>query len=145
MRKVGIVGAGLMATQLATLFLRRLEVPIVMRDLDQATIEKALEAIRGELAAQVAKGRYPEGKARFLGELVTGSTTYEGFEDCDLVLEAVFEASDVKKQVFAELEEVVAPECVLATNTSSLSVTEMGADLRYPERVGGCTSSTPSR
>jgi 3-hydroxyacyl-CoA dehydrogenase/enoyl-CoA hydratase/carnithine racemase len=136
-RKLGVVGAGLMASQLATLFLRRLEVPIVLRDISEDAIASALDAIRSELAAEVAKGRYEEGKARFLGELVTGSTGYEGFADCDLVLEAVFEDLGVKKQVFAEVEALVDDECVLATNTSALSVTEMGADLERPERLVG--------
>ena len=70
-----------------------------------------------------------EDKARFLGSIATGGTTYDGFADCDLVLEAVVEEMDVKQRVFAELREVVAPDCVLATNTSSLSVAEMGADV----------------
>ena len=128
-RKVGIVGAGLMASQLATLFLRRLEVPVVLRDLDQAIVDRALEAIQTELGGLVARGRMTEDKARFLASIATGSTTYDGFADCDLVLEAVVEEMNVKQQIFAELREVVAPECVLATNTSSLSVTEMGADV----------------
>jgi 3-hydroxyacyl-CoA dehydrogenase/enoyl-CoA hydratase/carnithine racemase len=136
-RKVGLVGAGLMASQLATLFLRRLEVPIVLRDVSADAISSALDTIHGELAAQVAKGRYDEGKARFLGELVTGSTEYEGFADCDLVLEAVFEDVGVKKQVFGELEALVGDECVLATNTSALSVTAIGAHLEHPERLVG--------
>jgi 3-hydroxyacyl-CoA dehydrogenase len=77
----------------------------------------------------VAKGRYDEGKARFLASLVSTSTTYDDFADCDLVLEAVFEELEVKREVFRELREYVRPDCVLATNTSSLSVAEMGADL----------------
>ena len=136
-RKVGIVGAGLMATQLATLFLRRLEVPIAIRDLDQEKVDRALVTIRAELASQVQRGRYDEGKARFLGSLVDGGTTYDHFADSDLVLEAVFEELEVKKQVFAKLEAVVSPETVLATNTSSLSVMDMAADLRHPERALG--------
>ena len=135
--KVGIVGAGLMASQLAALCLRRLEVPIVLRDVNPAAIENAIAEIGGELDAQVAKGRYDEGKGRFLRSLVSGGTGYEGFADCDLVVEAVFEEPELKKQVFAELEAVVSPECVLATNTSALSVTEMAADLEHPERVAG--------
>ena len=135
--RVGIVGAGLMATQLATLFLRRFEVPIVLRDLEQATVDRAVESIRDELALQVSKGRYDEGKARFLGSLVSGSTSYDVFDGCDLVLEAVFEELGVKQEVFSELERVVSPECVLATNTSSLSVTEMASGLEHPERVVG--------
>ena len=130
--KVGIVGAGLMATQLATLFLRRLEVPVVLRDLTQEQVDRGVDAVREGLP-----DRYPEEKRRFLGSLVSGSTEWEVFAGCDLVLEAVFEQVDVKKEVFAELERVVDPECVLATNTSSLSVAEMAADLEHPQRVVG--------
>jgi 3-hydroxyacyl-CoA dehydrogenase/enoyl-CoA hydratase/carnithine racemase len=136
-KKVGIVGAGLMATQLATLFLRRLEVPIAIRDVDQEIVDRALQGLEAELESQVQKGRYDEGKARFLASLVTGGTGYEHFADCDFVLEAVFEEMGVKQEVFAELEAVVSPECVLTTNTSSLSVTEMGANLEHPERLAG--------
>ena len=136
-KKVGIVGAGLMATQLATLFLRRLEVPIAIRDVDQEIVDRALAGIGSELESQVQKGRYDEGKARFLHSLVEGGTGHDHFADCDFVLEAVFEEMGVKQEVFAELEAVVSPECVLATNTSSLSVTEMGANLEHPERVAG--------
>ena len=128
-KKVGIVGAGLMAAQLAALFLRRLEVPVAMRDISDEALASARESIESELREQVAKGRYDEGKARFLASLVSTSTGYEHFADCDLVLEAVFEEPELKKQVFAELREHVKPECILATNTSSLSVTEMDADV----------------
>ncbi|HEY2938235.1 MAG TPA: 3-hydroxyacyl-CoA dehydrogenase NAD-binding domain-containing protein [Gaiellaceae bacterium] len=128
-RKVGIVGAGLMAAQLATLVLRRLEVPIAMRDLSEEALASATGTIRSELEEQVTKGRYEEGKARFLASLVSTSAGYEHFADCDLVLEAVFEELETKKQVFAELREHTTPEAVLATNTSSLSVAEMGADV----------------
>jgi 3-hydroxyacyl-CoA dehydrogenase/enoyl-CoA hydratase/carnithine racemase len=116
--KVGIVGAGLMATQLATLFLRRLEVPLVIRDLDEEIVERSLAEIRGEM-----QSRKP-----FLATIVHGTTGYDGFEDCDLVLEAVVEEMSVKKRVFAELREV-APRAILASNTSSLSLEEMGADV----------------
>src|SRR5207244_6189394 len=133
--RVGVVGAGLMARQSAPVFLRGLEGPIVLRDVEQRIVDEAIDEIRGELDRQVAKGRYDEGKARFLGSLVSGSTGYDAFAGCDLVLEAVFEELDVKKQVFAELENVVSDECVLATNTSSLSVSQMAADLRVPSRV----------
>jgi 3-hydroxyacyl-CoA dehydrogenase/enoyl-CoA hydratase/carnithine racemase len=128
-RKVGLVGAGLMAAQLAALFLRRLEVRVAMRDLSEEALASALETIEETLSEQVAKGRYDEGKARFLGSLVSTSTGYDDFADCDLVLEAVFEELEVKRRVFAELREHTNPECILATNTSSLSVAEIGADL----------------
>jgi 3-hydroxyacyl-CoA dehydrogenase/enoyl-CoA hydratase/carnithine racemase len=136
-RKVGIVGAGLMARQLALLFLRRLEVPVVLRDLTQEQVDDALAWIRDELADLAREGGLEEGKARFLGSLASGSTEWEGFAGSDLVLEAVFEELDVKREVFAELERVVAPECILGTNTSSLSVTAMADRLMHPERVVG--------
>ncbi|HEU5490755.1 MAG TPA: 3-hydroxyacyl-CoA dehydrogenase NAD-binding domain-containing protein, partial [Gaiellaceae bacterium] len=136
-QKVGVVGAGLMARQLALLFLRRLEVPVVLRDLTREQVDEARAWIADELGDLVRRGRLAEGKARFLGSLVGGGTGWEVFAGCDLVLEAVFEEMAVKKEVFAELEQVVSPECVLATNTSSLSVTDMGADLEHPERVVG--------
>jgi 3-hydroxyacyl-CoA dehydrogenase len=136
-QRVGIVGAGLMARQLALLFLRRLEVPVVLRDLTQEQVDEGIAWIRDELAELARRGRLGEGKARFLGSLVEGGTEWDVFAGCDLVLEAVFEEIDVKKEVFAELEKVVAPECILATNTSSLSVTDMSADLDHPERVVG--------
>ena len=115
-QKIGIVGAGLMATQLATLFVRRLEVPVVLRDLEQSRIDEALETIRDDVGK-----RKP-----FLATLVSGNTGWEQFEGCDLVLEAVFEELSVKREVFAEVLKV-APDAILATNTSSLSVEEMGA------------------
>jgi 3-hydroxyacyl-CoA dehydrogenase len=112
-------------------------VPVVLRDLTQEQVDEGISWIEDELADLVRRGRLPEGRARFLGSLVTGATEWDVFQGCDLVLEAVFEEMSVKKDVFAELERVVSPECVLATNTSSLSVTEMGADLEHPERVVG--------
>ena len=117
--KVGIVGAGLMASQIAALALRRLEVPVVLRDVSEEIVDSALERIRAEVGA-----RKP-----FLATIVSGTTGWDGFEDCDLILEAVVEQLPVKQQVFGELRALAKPGCVLATNTSSLPVAEMGADL----------------
>ena len=136
--KVGIVGAGLMASQLALLFARRLGVPVVMTDLDEERVAKGVGWVHAEIAGRCsAKRRLSPDKASFLTGLVTGSTTKDGFADADFVIEAVFEEMAVKQQVFAEVEAVVSPECVLATNTSSLSITEMASRLQHPERVVG--------
>jgi 3-hydroxyacyl-CoA dehydrogenase/enoyl-CoA hydratase/carnithine racemase len=135
--KVGIVGAGLMASQLALLFARRLEVPVVMTDLDQARVDKGVGYVHGEVDKQAAKGRLDAGRAAKIKALVSGSVDKQVFADADLVVEAVFEDLGVKKQVWAELEKIVTPECVLATNTSSLSVSAMAADLEHPGRVVG--------
>ncbi len=135
--KVGIVGAGLMAAQLALLFAKSMEVPVVMTDLDQERVDKGVAYVHGQLADQVTKGRINQDTANKITALVTGSTSKEGFADAEFVIEAVFEEIGVKKQVFAEVEAVVSPECVLASNTSSLSISEMAADLAHPERVVG--------
>ncbi|MEU8195792.1 3-hydroxyacyl-CoA dehydrogenase NAD-binding domain-containing protein [Microbispora amethystogenes] len=135
--KVGVVGAGLMASQLALLFARRLEVPVVLTDLDQARLDKGVGYVHGEVDRLQAKGRVSADQANRLKGLVTGSLTKDAFADADFVIEAVFEDLAVKQKVFAEVEEVVSETCVLATNTSSLSVTAMAANLRHPERVVG--------
>ncbi|MFD0688793.1 3-hydroxyacyl-CoA dehydrogenase NAD-binding domain-containing protein [Actinomadura fibrosa] len=135
--KVGVVGAGLMASQLALLFARRLEVPVVLTDLDQERLDKGVGYAHGEIDKLLGKGRVSPDKANRLKSLITGSLTKDAFADADFVIEAVFEEMSVKQKVFAEVEEYVSAECVLATNTSSLSVSEMASQLRHPERVVG--------
>ena len=135
--KVGIVGAGLMASQLALLFVRRLQVPVVLTDLDQERVDRGVGSVHWEIASLEQKGRLSPDAANRLTALVTGSTEVDAFADADLVLEAVFEDLQVKKDVFASLEKVVSDTCVLATNTSSLSVAMMAEELAHPERVVG--------
>ncbi|WP_431947457.1 3-hydroxyacyl-CoA dehydrogenase NAD-binding domain-containing protein [Actinacidiphila sp. bgisy167] len=136
--KVGVVGAGLMASQLALLFARRLEVPVVLTDIDQERVDKGVGYVHGEIDKLLLKGRVNRDKANRLKGLVSGSLDKDAaFGDADFVIEAVFEEIGVKQQVFAEVEAVVKPETILATNTSSLSVSEMASKLEHPERVVG--------
>ncbi|ASY32265.1 MULTISPECIES: 3-hydroxyacyl-CoA dehydrogenase NAD-binding domain-containing protein [unclassified Streptomyces] len=136
--KVGVVGAGLMASQLALLFIRRLEVPVVLTDIDQARVDKGVGYVHAEIDKLLAKGRVNQDKANRLKGLVSGVLDKaEGFADADFVIEAVFEEIGVKQQVFAEVEAVVPEGAILATNTSSLSVSEMASKLKHPERVVG--------
>ena len=135
--KVGVVGAGLMAGQIALLFARRLGIPVVLTDLDQARLDAGVGYVHGEIAKLASRGRLTPDAAAKLTALVSGSLTKDAFADANFVIEAVFEEIGVKQQVFAEVEAVVSPECVLATNTSSLSVTEMAVGLTHPERVVG--------
>ncbi len=135
--EVGVVGAGLMASQLALLFVRRLEVPVIMSDLDQARVDRGVASVRQEIDTLLAKKRISPDQANRYSALISGTTDTADFAECDFVIEAVFEELNVKKQVFAQLEQVVSADCVLATNTSSLSVSAMAADLQHPERVVG--------
>jgi len=135
--KVGVLGAGLMASQFALLFLRRLEVPVVITDVSQERIDKGIAYITSELDKLVEKGRLDtDNRNRYVANL-SGSLDDAAFADCDWVIEAVFEEVGVKQEVFARLEKVISPECILATNTSSLSVTEIASVLDHPERVVG--------
>jgi 3-hydroxyacyl-CoA dehydrogenase/enoyl-CoA hydratase/carnithine racemase len=136
-RKIAIIGAGLMGAQLGALHLQRFEVPLVMKDIDEGVLARARETIEGELDKRVQKGRLKEGKAAFLKGLVTYTTEYEPVAGSDFVLEAVVEVLELKKRIFADVEAVVDDGCILATNTSSLSVEAMAADLAHPERVVG--------
>jgi 3-hydroxyacyl-CoA dehydrogenase/enoyl-CoA hydratase/carnithine racemase len=135
--KVGIVGAGLMASQLGLLFARRLEVPVVLTDLDQERVDKGVGYVRGEIDKLLGKGRISSDKAAQLRGLVSGSVGKSVFADADFVIEAVFEDLELKKSILADLDRIVRPDALLATNTSSLSVTAMAADLEHPERVVG--------
>ena len=135
--KVGIVGAGLMASQLAVLFLRRLQVPVVITDLDQERVDKGLGYVMAEIDRLLGRTRISPDEANRFRALISGTTELVDFADCDFVIEAVFEEMSIKRQVFADLEKHVSDSCVLATNTSSLSVAQMAADLDHPERVVG--------
>ncbi|WP_431800623.1 3-hydroxyacyl-CoA dehydrogenase NAD-binding domain-containing protein [Microbacterium sp. bgisy203] len=135
--KVGIIGAGLMASQFALLFVRRLKVPVLITDLDQARVDKGVAYIHDEISKLEQKGRLDGDTANQLRALVTGTTDKSLYADCDFVIEAVFEEVGVKQQVFGEIEPIIAEDAILATNTSSLSVEEIGSKLAHPERLVG--------
>jgi 3-hydroxyacyl-CoA dehydrogenase len=126
-----------MAAQIALLFARRLQVPVVLTDLDQARLDSGVGYAHSEIGKLLGRQRLSVDQASRLKRLITGSLSKEAFADADFVIEAVFEEMSVKQKVFAEVEAVVRPDCVLATNTSSLSVTTMAAGLAHPERVVG--------
>ena len=135
--RVGVVGAGLMASQLALLLLRNLKCPVVMTDIDQERADKGVAWVKGEIAKLVEKKRmHPEAAARLVG-LISGSADQSVFIGCDFVIEAIFEELSLKQDLFKKLEAIVSPECVIATNTSSLSVEAMSEGLKNPERVIG--------
>ena len=135
--RVGVVGAGLMASQLALLMVRNLKCPVVMTDIDQARADKGVAWVRAELDKLVEKKRMSAEAAGRLSLLISGSADQNVFSNCDFVIEAIFEELSLKQELFKKLEKIVSPECVLATNTSSLSVERMGEGLSNPERVIG--------
>jgi len=136
--KIGVIGAGLMASQMALLFAQRYQCPVLMKDIKQEFVDKGLAYCRDQLAKTAKKGKLSAADARWMGEeLITGTVTYDGFQDCDFIIEGVFEEMGIKQKIFGELEAVCKPECLFLTNTSSLDVLEMGKNLKDPGRVVG--------
>ena len=135
--RVGVVGAGLMASQLALLLLRNLKCPVVMTDIDQERADKGVTWVKNELTKLVEKKRMSAESAARLTLLISGSADQSVFAGCDFVIEAIFEELSLKQELFKKLEKIVGSECVLATNTSSLSVQAMSEGLEHPERVVG--------
>jgi 3-hydroxyacyl-CoA dehydrogenase len=121
------------------------DIPVVLKDVEQpfvdAGLEKAREVTEGSLGKLVEKGRLSEEQAaeqrdRTLGR-ITGTTSYEGFGDVDFAIEAVPERMSIKHDVFAELDAVTPGHAILASNTSGLSITEIGDVTNRPDRVVG--------
>ena len=136
--KIGVIGAGLMASQMALLFAQRYQCPVIMKDIKQEFVDKGLAYVRDQLAKTAKKGKLTAAEAKWMGEeLITGTISYDEFKDCDFVIEAVFEEMSVKQKVFGDLEAACKPECIFLTNTSSLDVAEMGKFLKDPSRVVG--------
>ena len=135
--KVGIVGAGLMASQIAWIMVRNLKCPVVMTDLDQERVDKGVAWVHAEIDKLVEKKRMAPEAAGRLKSLVSGSTDQGAYVGSDFIVEAIFEELSLKQELFRKLEKIVSPECVLATNTSSLMAGDMARGLEHPERVIG--------
>ena len=135
--KVGVVGAGLMAGQLALLFARSLQIPVLLTDVDQARLDAGVTAVHANITALVRNNRITPADADRLTALISGSLDYADFADADFIIEAVYESTTVKQAVFAELEKFITPTTILASNTSSLSISEIAKGLQHPERVIG--------
>lgn len=136
-RSIGIIGAGLMASQFATLFAERLGVRVTMTDLSQERLNSALSRIADGLNTRVERGALSVDKRDEVLANLSTTLDMRDFADADFVMEAVFEDMDVKLEVLRNAEAFVRDTCILATNTSSLSVTTMAEALSRPERLIG--------
>jgi 3-hydroxyacyl-CoA dehydrogenase len=142
--KAAVVGAGTMGGEIAQV-IASAGIPVVLKDVNQeyvdAGLEKARQVTEGKLGGLVAKEKITREEAdrqqaELLG-LITGVTEYDSFGDVDFAIEAVTERMDVKQAVFAELDEVTPGHAILASNTSSLSITEMAEATLRPDKVCG--------
>jgi 3-hydroxybutyryl-CoA dehydrogenase len=136
MKRVGVVGCGQMGAGIAQVFIQA-GFPVTVLESNNVLLEKGLARIAGQLARNVEKGKLSaEDRQRYLDRL-TGTLDFAAFADCGLVIEAIVEQMEAKRQVFAALDGVVRPEAILASNTSSLAIMELAAGISRPDRVVG--------
>jgi 3-hydroxybutyryl-CoA dehydrogenase len=141
-RKIGIIGAGQMGSGIAHVSaVAGLEV--VLSDLSEERVHAGLATINGNLARQVAKGQVSEDERKSALERIKASFDYLDLADCDLVIEAASENEDLKRKIFSKLCPVLAPEALLASNTSSISITRLASATDRPEKFIGIHFMNP--
>jgi len=134
--KAGVVGAGTMGGEIAHV-IADAGIAVVLKDVDQKFVDQGLEKARSLWKARVDAGKLSEEEQQRRLGLITGALGYESFGDVDFVIEAVPERIEIKQTVFSELDDVTPGHTILASNTSSLSVTEMALATSRPDRVVG--------
>jgi 3-hydroxybutyryl-CoA dehydrogenase len=140
--RVAVLGAGTMGNGIAQVFAQHGHA-VVLRDLDQAILDRARGHVEKSLAKLAEKGRIPPGEREATLGRITLATDLGAVADVDLVVEAVVENLEVKRRIFQELDGLTGPETILASNTSSISITKLGAATRRPESVIGMHFMNP--
>jgi 3-hydroxyacyl-CoA dehydrogenase len=134
--KAAVVGAGTMGGEIAQVIASS-EIPVVLKDVDQKFVDQGLEKARSLWQGRVDAGKMEVAELERKLALITGTTSYDGFGDVDFAIEAVPERMGIKQAVFSELDEVTPGHAILSSNTSSLSITEMGEATSRPDKVVG--------
>ena len=141
--KVGIIGAGTMGGGIAMNFLN-VGLPVTIVETKQEALDRGIATIRKNYENSAKKGRFPMEEVEKRMGLLKGSLDMKDLADSDLVIEAVFENMDIKKQVFGKLDEIVKPGAILATNTSALNIDEIATAVKRPEAVIGLHFFSPA-
>lgn len=141
--KAAVIGAGTMGAQIAQT-ISYAGLPVILKDIKPDSVERGLATVRKIYQGRVEKGKMTAHEMEQKMALVSGATDYSGFGDVDLAIEAVFEDAGVKRRVFAELEAACPESAILATNTSSLSISGLAAGLKRPEKVVGLHFFNPA-
>jgi len=142
-KKIGVLGAGSMGNGIAQVAAQA-GYQVVMRDIEDRFVENGLKAIDKFLTKSVEKGKMTEDQKKGILSKIKGTTRMEDLKDVDFVIEAVFEDLELKRNVFKALDEVTRPDIILATNTSSMSVTEIAMATKRPEKVAGMHFFNPA-
>ena len=141
--KVGIIGAGTMGGGIA-MACANAGISVRVKETEQAALDRSMASIRKNYASSVKKGRFPQAVMDQRMALIQPQLTYDGFDQADLIIEAVFESMPLKKQIFAELDKIAKPGCVLASNTSTLDIDEIAAATSRPKMVIGLHFFSPA-
>src|SRR5207248_6097320 len=135
-RRAAVVGAGTMGGGIAMTYANA-GIPVLLKEVDQAALDRGLATIRKNYAGSVQKGRLSQEQMDQRLALIRPTLSYDGFKDVDIVVEAVFEGMELKKQIFAELDRVTRPVAVLASNTSTLDIDAIASATTRPQQVIG--------
>ncbi|MGB8221035.1 MAG: fatty acid oxidation complex subunit alpha FadJ [Polyangiales bacterium] len=142
-KKVGVLGAGLMGAGIAYVTTSVAKIPVRLKDRDANGVMAGLRYVRGIIDGGVKRKRLSEQQANALMLQTTGTTTYDGFHDADVVIEAVFEDLSLKGQMVRDIEEAGRDDVIFASNTSSLPITKIAAASKHPETVIGMHYFSP--
>ncbi len=143
MKKICVLGAGTMGAGIAQVFAAK-GYEVVLRDIKDEFVERGISGIKKGLSKLVAKGKMAQEDADAIANRITGTTDLKLAANCDLVVEAAVENMDIKKKIFAELDQICKPETILASNTSSLSITEVAAATKRADKVIGMHFFNPA-
>ncbi len=135
-KKIGVIGAGTMGNGIAQIA-AQIGCDVVMRDIEDSFVDRGIKSIDKFLSKSVEKGKLQEAEKKAILGRIKGTTKIADLKDCDFVVEAVIENMDLKKQVFKELDTLCRPDVILASNTSSMSITEIAAVTKRPDKVCG--------
>ncbi|OPL11749.1 MAG: 3-hydroxybutyryl-CoA dehydrogenase, partial [Firmicutes bacterium ML8_F2] len=135
-RTIGVIGAGTMGSGIAQVAAEA-GFPVILRDIDEKFVRRGLGIINKNLGRAVEKGRKTKGEAAEIADRIRGVTNLNDLKEADLVIEAIVESIERKKELYSELDKICFPETVFASNTSGLSITEMASATSRPEKVIG--------
>ena len=140
---VGIIGAGTMGGGIA-MACANAGISVLLKETEQAALDRGMAAIRKNYESSVKKGRFSQAVLDQRMALIHPQLTYDGFNQADLIIEAVFESMPLKKQIFGEIDKIAKPDCVLASNTSTLDIDEIAAATSRPQMVIGLHFFSPA-
>lgn len=143
MKKVCVLGAGTMGSGITQAFASK-GVEVIVRDIKDEFVERGISGIKKTLGKRVAKGKMTQADADGILSRIKGTVDLKLAADCDLVVEAAVENMEIKKQIFSELDKICKPSTILASNTSSLSITEIASATNRPDKVIGMHFFNPA-